>query len=365
LTAPTGGVIRLDPHGEPDGVFEETAMALPQAALPLQSSDDRVRAIEFGARRYAELGITTAQHGFCNADELRDFDRAFQERRVPIRVVVWPGLRVMRMLDAGELAVETSPDRLTVGAVKLFADGSIQGYTGHLCHPYHVPFRGDREYRGYAAMPREKLAQRVSEIYAAGHQVAVHVNGDAAIDDFLYAVEVANERFPRTDARPIAVHAQMTREDQLETMHRLGVVPSFFSLHTYYWGDRHREVFIGPERAGRISPTRSARNRGVRFTIHTDAPVVPMNPLLLLWSAIHRRTSSGRELGAEQRISPDEALRATTIDAAWQLFEESERGSIEVGKLADFAVLDTDPCEQPEALREARVTATYVSGAQV
>ena len=188
------------------------------------------------------------------------------------------------------------------------------------------------------------------------------MNGDAAIDDFLNAIEEASRVHTRPDARPIAVHAQMTREDQLDTMQRLGVVPSFFCLHTYYWGDRHRDIFLGQERAERISPTRSAAERGMRFTIHTDAPVVPMDPGLLMWSAIRRETTSGVPLGPAQRLTPLEALRATTIDAAWQLHLDDTRGSIEVGKLADLALLETDPLTEPDSLRSLRVHRTWVGG---
>ena len=359
---PVGGVIRREPSGEPDGVLEESALLPLAQALPPASDDARVEAIEYALRLYASRGITTAQHGLGSALEVADFERCFETGRLPISTVVWPEIHAMRRIDAGELGTRADGERLVLGAAKLFADGSIQGYTGHLCSPYHIPFKGQTEYRGYAAMPREQLAKRVDEIWASGRQVAVHVNGDAAIDDFLFAVDQAQQAHPRPDARPIAVHAQMTREDQLDEMQRLGVVPSFFVLHTYYWGDRHRDVFIGPERAPRISPTRSAARRGMRFTIHTDAPVVPMTPMLLMWAAANRRTTSGETLGPEQCLTPLEALRATTIDSAWQLHLEHDRGSIEVGKRADFAVLDADPLADPERLREIEVVSTIVEG---
>jgi hypothetical protein len=362
---PVGGVIRHDDQGEPDGVLEESAMFGMLARVPKRPDEQRYAAIEHAAQEYARRGITTAQNGFTLGYELADLDSLISNARLPVRVVAWPGIGVARDIDSGQTEVVSDPDRLTIGATKLFADGSIQGYTGHLCSPYHVPFRGQNEYRGYAAMSREELTRQVTEVYAAKRQVAVHVNGDAAIDDFLHAVDVASDAHPNPDSRPIAVHAQMTREDQLDEMKRLGVVPSFFTLHTYYWGDRHRDVFLGPERAARISPARSAADRGIRFTIHTDAPVVPMTPLLLWWSAVHRETTSGQTLGGEQRLTAEQALRALTIDSAWQLHLEKSRGSIEVGKLADFATLDGDPFDAAAIIRDIEVSGTWVGGEQV
>jgi predicted amidohydrolase YtcJ len=196
--------------------------------------------------------------------------------------------------------------------------------------------------------------------------VAVHANGEAAIDAFLDAVAKAKDRGIALAAPPIVVHAQMARDDQLDRMLELGVEPSFFVLHTYYWGDRHRDRFLGPDRARRISPAKSALERGLRFTLHTDSPVTPMDPWLLLWSAVNRRTTSGEALGPEQRLSPLQALRATTIDAAIQLGVGDDRGSLEAGKLADFIVVDRDPLAvERDALRDIRVLATYVGGTPV
>ena len=156
------------------------------------------------------------------------------------------------------------------------------------------------------------------------------------------------------------------RRPQLDRMLELGVEPSFFVLHTYYWGDRHRDIFLGPDRARRISPARSALERGLRFTLHTDSPVTPMDPWLLIWSAVNRRTTSGEALGPEQRLTPLQALRATTIDSAGQLGVGADRGSLEPGKLADFAVLDRDPLQiERDALRDVRVLSTYVGGKRV
>ena len=202
----------------------------------------------------------------------------------------------------------------------------------------------------------------VRRFHEAGLQIAVHGNGDASIDDILDAFEAAQRAHPRDDARHIVIHAQMARDDQLDRMAALGVIPSFFSLHTFYWGDRHRRIFMGPERAAGMSPAKSAQDRGIAFTIHADAPVVPMEPLRLVWSAVNRRTRSGFVVGEQQRISVPAALRAVTIDAARQHFEEAEKGSLEPGKLADLVILSRSPLEVPEEIDEIRVLETIVGG---
>ena len=158
----------------------------------------------------------------------------------------------------------------------------------------------------------------------------------------------------------------MMREDQLDEVKRLNIIPSFFVLHTYYWGDRHRDIFIGKDRAERISPARSAQDRGLRYTIHTDTPIVPMEPMRLIWSAVNRVTTGGKVLGAAQRVPVADALRATTINAARQNFEEQERGSIEVGKYADLVVLSDDIATvDPMNIKDIKVLETIVEGKSV
>jgi len=139
------------------------------------------------------------------------------------------------------------------------------------------------------------------------------------------------------------IHAQTLREDQLDMMQRLGVMPSYFVSHTFYWGDWHRDSVLGNERASRISPVRSTIDRGMRYTLHNDSPVVPSDCRMLLWSATNRRTRSGRVLGEDQRIGVHDALRGITIDAAYQHFEDDIKGSIETGKLADLVIVEQDP----------------------
>jgi predicted amidohydrolase YtcJ len=273
------------------------------------------------------------------------------------------------MLGAEWLAGDFDPasvqgPKVILGPVKIVADGSIQGYTGYLSEPYHVPFEGDADYRGYPAVPREKLFDIVSQYHGAGMQLAIHGNGDASIDDILDAFEAALAETPAADPRLVVIHAQMARQDQLQRMKALGATPSFFSAHTFYWGDRHRDIFMGPERAANMSPTRWAQDIGLRYSVHLDTPVVPMQPMQLLWSTVNRVSTGGEVIGSAQRVSPMAALRAMTIDAAWQIFQEQRLGSLERGKLADLVILDGDPLTA-EDVRDLRVVETIVGGVSV
>ena len=364
---PEGGVLRRDPEtGELDGVLEESALDPLQQLVQNPGVLDGLRIVREASRRYVAQGVTTAQSGYTGAPLMRLFPWLSRLGVVPIRLVLWPGMEAVdAALAEGTEFATYDPEWVRIGAVKLVADGSIQGYTGYLSEPYHVPPGDDTSYRGYPRIARDELIERATRYHEAGWQLAIHGNGDASIDDILDAIEAAYAAKPEGDARPIVIHAQMTRDDQLARMRALSVIPSFFSLHTYYWGDRHRDLFMGPARAARMSPAASALAHGVRFTIHCDAPVVPMEPLRLLWAAVNRQTSSGASLGPEERISPAQALRAVTIDAAHQHFEEALKGSLEVGKLADFVWLSASPLAAPEALDRIQVLETFVGGERV
>ena len=178
------------------------------------------------------------------------------------------------------------------------------------------------------------------------------------------AVEKAEAAHPGYVAtRPVVIHSQVTRPEQLSAYKRLGVFPSFFAEHTFYWGDWHRDETLGPARAAFISPTAAALREGLHFSLHTDAPVVPPAPMHALWSAVNRTTRSGEVLGPDQRIAPMDALRALTIWPAWQHFDEASRGSITVGKKADLVVLGADPLSvDPATIKDIPVLATIKDG---
>jgi predicted amidohydrolase YtcJ len=362
---PEGGVIEKDPNtGEPTGLLRETAMFnIAYGSLPEPSPEVHAQGLVAASELYLSQGVTTAQLGLSSKEGIDRLNKAAVEGRLPIRVIIWPGFTVaQQLIDGTYRPVSADPEMITIGAVKIIADGSIQGYTGYLGEPYHVQPDGETDYRGFPIMPPEALTNLAVGLHMAGYQLTIHGNGDASIDDILDAYEAMLSVKPNPDARPIIIHAQMTREDQLDRMKALGVTPSFFSLHTYYWGDRHRDIFMGPDRAFRMSPAKSALDKGVPFTIHADTPVVPMEPLRLAWAATNRISTGGKVIGEDQRIPALQALRATTIDAAWQSFLEEDRGSIEVGKRADMVILADNPLRRPDTMDSITILETIVGG---
>jgi len=362
---PQGGHIEKDPvTGELTGLLEEPAAMGPISATMFGSGGERFReGLRWAADEYASQGVTTAQNAWASEHLLGEFLSAARDGEPKIRMTVLPDAHLEPDIAAGRLSLDVpDPRHLKIGPRKLFSDGSIQIFTAYMSEPYHTPFRGDAGYRGYPVYERHVLTDHIVDLHKAGHQIHIHVNGDGAGDDVLHAFDIAQNRYPRTDHRHTIIHGQTLRDDQLDQMKALGLSVSFFSFHVYVWGDRHREIFLGPERARRISPAASATERGIRYTLHNDTPVTPMRPLPLIWSAVNRLTASGKELGPEQCITPIQALRAHTIDAAWQVFREDDLGSIEAGKSADFAILSKNPLTHAETIKDIKVEATIKDG---
>jgi len=361
---PPSGLLHKDPQtGEPNGILEECGQ-LVSHQVPIHTDPQGYQSLLPALREYAAKGITTSVFAGAWPGAICTLKEALTKDDLSLRVILMP---FATDPEIDEILQGIDRDWLRGGATKIFHDGSIQGYTAYLREPYfRTPAGLAAGYPGYAGRSREELTKQVIALHRAGKQIAIHGNGDAGIDDILAAYAAAQRDCPRPDARHRVEHAQMTTKDQLDTMHRLGVTPSFFNAHVFYWGDRHRDIFLGPERAARISPLAGAIEHGLRFTLHNDTPVTPPDPLFLVWTAVNRFTTTGTILGAAQRISVEQALRAVTIDAAWQNFEENNRGTIEPGKLADLVILDRSPLTiQPEAIRDIQVCETIVGGRTV
>ena len=398
---PEGGKIqRKSGSSEPNGVLEELAMVLVLKKLPMPTPERAMEMLEEGMRFYARAGITTAQDCASGKGTLKLLEAMAEQGKLPIDIIAWP---LYKGVDDGEFAAIVADrekrGRLRRGGLKMTADGSIQGYTAFLSQPYHVqpgethptadkcvtdtaehifvstdtpsgggdhPGQPGELHRGYANMSQEEINKWLRRCDDAHVHTQVHTNGDAATDMLIEAVKKVRGDNPRPDLRTTIIHAQTMREDQLEFAAKHGLTPSFFPIHVYFWGDRHRELFLGPERAARISPSRTALDRGLKVTLHHDAPIAGIEMLTVAWSAINRVTTDGEELGPEHRITPFEALRAITADAAWQNFEEDRKGTLEAGKLADMVVLSDDPLAvEPMKIKDIQVLKTIKEGENI
>lgn len=195
-------------------------------------------------------------------------------------------------------------------------------------------------------------------------QLLIHCNSDAAADQMPGACERAKEEtgIDPSHIRPVMIHAQLVREDQLKRMADLSVMASFFAAHTYYWGDIHLKN-LGTDRAMKISPLKTALSEQVKITLHQDSPVIEPNMIETIWCAVKRISKKGVLMGEEERIAPYEALRAVTINTAYQYGEEALKGSIEVGKSADFVILSASPLDiNPLLISNIRVLETIKDG---
>jgi predicted amidohydrolase YtcJ len=365
---PPGGVIqRRDGTTEPNGVLEENASnaALPKLLANLGPDAGKVFA-KAGAELWASFGYTTGQEGRAVPGVTDTWRTIADAGDLKIDIAAYGDVLVDRDYIARN-ASETYKNRFRVAGAKLSIDGSPQGFTAWRDRPYYAPVGNyPPGYHGYPAATDAQVIDAIDWAFANNVQIMSHANGEAASDLLIAAISAATAKHGVADRRPILIHGQFLREDQLDAYHRLGVIPSFFPMHTFYWGDWHRDHTVGPELADNISPTGWAMKRGMRFTSHHDAPVALPNSMRVLDATVTRRSRSGDIIGPAQRVDVMTGLKALTIWAAYQQFEEASKGSLEVGKLADFAILSADPTAvDPETLDAIKVVETVKEGATI
>lgn len=364
-TPPGGVVLRKPGSNEPSGLVMETAFLPVFSALPKPSAQQEIEWSRAGQMLYAANGITTAQEGATHAADLALMQRAAAGGASVIDVIAFPFFTdfdaIIEKNPANEWGKYVS--RVKLGGAKITLDGSPQGKTAYFTTPYLTGGPGgQKNWHGEPSFPEADVKAFFKKVYDLGLPLNAHANGDAAIDILLRAHEFAAAGDLSKDRRVTIIHSQFVRPDQLDKYVAYKMTPSFFTEHTYYFGDTH-VLNRGKEQAFFESPMRAAIDKGLRPTNHTDFVVAPLDQLFVLWSAVNRISRNGVVIGPDQRVTPMEALKAITINVAYQYGEEKSKGSLENGKLADFVILDKNPLKvDPLAIKEIKVVETIKDG---
>ena len=364
---PEGGVIRREADGKtPNGVLEELA-AIPHMVRFLTP------ATQEGKDVYLKRGMEMAKsYGYTTANEGRMFGSmhdvmadAARRGLVDIDFIGWMDYTGRSALDAGFSTTYSNHYRL--GGLKVTLDGSPQGRTAWRTVPYLIPPDGQKAgYNGYPAIPDTKQVEAYfDEAYTKGWPVKVHTNGDAAIDQLFEALKPVVAKHGVRPGQVTLIHGQFIRPDQVQALKSLGIFPSMFPMHTFYWGDWYKQI-VGPEQAAQISPMRSILNTGLHATSHTDAPVALPNLMQVVWATVNRTSRSGTVIGPDERVTPYEAMKMVTLWGAEQFGEQATKGSIMEGKLADLVVLSDNPITMdPAKINQVQVLETIKEGKTV
>ncbi len=372
---PEGGFFgRYEGTNKVNGYAEESAFQL-NLLKGLDIDQKEIPNILKSAQNlYAKAGITTVQDGFSTNNEFPLFKFGSENGFLDLDVHCYPpaikDLRENNKWVTGEFGVKYGDsfgtnNNVNFSGYKIVLDGSPQARTAWMSKPYEVVNENDDpNYVAYPIYDDIKVVQEgIKFAMEQNAPVLVHCNGDASGDQFLSAFEAAkNELDKEYTARAVMIHCQTIREDQIDKMAELNIVPAMFPIHTYFWGDVHIKNF-GRERANKISNQRYALSKGLLPTSHEDCPVLPPNTILSVWAACNRTTRSGEVLGEELRLTRYEALRSVTYNAAYQYAEEDIKGTLEVGKNADLVITELDllHCSNEE-LFTANVSETIKNG---
>lgn len=359
---PEGGSYgRNKTTGKLNGYMEESAFITNAKIANELSNEEHVELIERAQRIYLKNGITTIQDGLTKEKEFDILRQSSKEYKLKVDTICYIDMSERkRILEKGIRFLRKYVNKLKIGGYKIILDGSPQGKTAWMSKPYI----GENEYRGYPAKTDEEILESIEICLNENMQLLAHCNGDEAAEQFIRCIE----KFDKEDIkkiRPVMIHAQTIREDQLDKIKKLNIIPSFFVSHTYYWGDVHIKN-LGWERAKNISPAKSAEDLAINYTFHQDTPVLSPNILESIWCSVNRATKEGIIIGEEQKIDVYSALKAVTINAAYQYKEEKVKGSIKEGKIANLIILDKNPLKiNREEIKNIKVIKTFINGEEV
>lgn len=359
---PVGGKIGRNEDGSFNGYLEENAFFMGSSKIPSPTIEQQLNQLKQAEEVYLKNGITTVQDGLTKQPEWSLLQTASAQKQLTVDVVAYPDyMQAKELVQKNKLYVKNYLNHLKIGGYKLILDGSPQGKTAWMSQPYE----GESSYCGYPAHTDQEVLECLSTALEEKLQVLVHCNGDAAAQQLIDQYRLAKEQTDSTqNIRPVMIHAQTVRKDQLKQMAELDMIASFFIAHTYYWGDIHCKN-LG-QRAMSISPVQSAIENHVVYTFHQDTPVLLPNMMETVWCAVNRISKQGIVIGQQEKISVLDALKGITINAAYQYGEERKKGSIKMGKRADFVILDRNPLNTPKLeLNQIQILQTIKDGIPV
>ena len=361
---PDGGVIaRMPNSNEPAGLLMETAYIPVFAKLPQPSEAEMLDLMKPAQMMYTSNGYTQAFEGFSHTSDVDFLMKAAAQDRNFIDILALPAFTEMdKWFNNPKYPFGVYNKKLKLQACKITLDGSPQGKTALVSHPYHGGGpSGQKDWKGESSITQEQLDAITKKLFDAKIPMHIHTNGDGAIDMMIKTVKRAGIT-AKDDRRTVIVHSQFQRPEHLPEYVKLGLTPSYFTLHTYYWGDVHIKN-IGKKAAFFISPIKAATEQGIVYSNHTDFNVTPLDPFWVLWSAMARESRAGVIIGPDQRVDAYTALQGLTTGPAWQVFEENRKGKIKEGMLADFVVIKHNPLKQKVSeIKDNEVLATVKEG---
>ncbi|ENZ03060.1 hypothetical protein HMPREF1092_00246 [Clostridium thermobutyricum] len=366
---PDGGeIIKFKDSNEPTGLLKENAFIQNTFKIPVPSVSDLSDLLVKAQEDYLKFGITTCQDGFTRKEEFEILDYSSKNKKLKMDIVSFIDIKNNKKIydENKETYVKGYINNFRIGGYKMFLDGSPQGRTAWMLTPYkdiNNPDKNSEEF-GIGTLTDEEVSNFIEQALNDNAQILSHCNGDAAAKQLIYSFKkVLNERNESfTSTLPVMVHAQLVRDSQLKDMKEIGMIPSFFTAHSYFWGDIHIKNF-GLERASKISPAKSALNIDLTFTFHQDTPVLMPDMFRTIWCSVNRITLNGVTIGEDEKISVLDSIKAVTINAAKQYFEDDKKGSLEKGKFADMIIIDKNPFEiNPIDLYKIKILETIKSG---
>ncbi len=363
---PPGGMILRDEACTINGVLLEQAMFLMVAKMPQPTPEQKLAALDAAQNAYFAEGYTHAQDGATQPPDVAFLTSPQARERLRIDLALLPfSTGLDGLLAKPDLKFGTYRGHVKLQGIKFVLDGSVQGRTGYFTRDYKRGSpEGHHPWHGEPIVSEDEFIAQAKKVHDRGWQLFVHANGDAAIDMAIRGFDALGIK-AADDRRPIVIHSQFQRRDQLPAYARIGVGPAYFSNHAWYWGDVHRTNFPA-EVVDFISPFRSARAAGLTPSNHSDYSVTPLDTRFMLWTAMARVSPTGVVSGPDERLNAYEALQALTTGPAWQIFEEDRKGRIKAGLLADFVILDKNPLTAAvEDIKGIKVLETVKEGKSV